>query len=115
MCFRKGHCLPTRHFTLRSLGGADIEFRIGDHTGTGKVVWTDYDYALLYECSYPNEDGSCDPQYVNMAVYGHTRDLPDNIVEQLMTLSTSCVTRDNFERIPQAGRYNARDFTNIDH
>ena len=100
--FRKGHCLPTTHHTVRSLGGADIEFRVGDHTGTGRVIWTDYEYALIYECSHPNEDGSCDPEYVSMVVFGRTRELPDSVVEHWMTLTT-CVNKENFERIPQGG------------
>ena len=100
--FRKGHCLHTEHSTLKPLSGADIEFTVGDHIGTGRVIWTDYDYALLYECSHPNEDGSCDPQYVNMAVYGHSRELPESVIEELHSV-TACVTREDFEMIPQAG------------
>ena len=56
---RKGHCLPTGHSTSRSLGGADFEMNLGDHKGFGRVIATNNNYAIVYECYRPNEDGSC--------------------------------------------------------
>ena len=97
-------CVPTAHTHLHMLEGADFEMDVDGHTGHGRVLWTDYNYALIYECSHPHEDGSCDSGHVNIAVYGRSHDLPDSVKQELMELQgMGCVSREDFERIPHEG------------
>ena len=77
---------------------------VGDHQGHGRVLWTNYEYALVYECFDPQEDGGCGSD-VNIVVYGRTRTLPADVIDELVPLSESgCFKRDNFERVPQEGK-----------
>jgi len=102
---RKGHCLPTGHSTSRSLGGADFEMNLGDHKGFGRVIATNYNYAIVYECYRPNEDGSCPSDEVNIFALSRNRELPDHVVEKMLPyIENACVTKDDFERIPHDGR-----------
>ena len=102
---RKGHCLPTGRSSTRSLGGADFEMILADHKGFGRVIATNYNYAIVYECHRPNEDGSCPDTEVNIFALSRTRELPDNVVEKMLPyIEGGCVTKEDFERIPQEGR-----------
>ena len=106
---RKGHCLPTGHSTNKYLGGADFELDLGDHKGIGRVLATNYNYAIVYECYRPAEDGSCPDGAANIYALSRDRELPDDVVEKMLPyIENTCVTKDDFERIPQGG-----DFDNI--
>ena len=77
-----------------------------DHTGYGRVIATNYNYAIVYECHRPNEDGSCPDNAANMFVLSRNRELPDDVVEKMLPyIEGACVTKEDFERIPQEGEF----------
>ena len=79
---------------------------LNDHTGYGRVIATNYNYAIVYECHRPNEDGSCPDDSANIFVLGRTRELPDDVVEKMLPyIEGACVTKEDFERIPHDGRF----------
>ena len=88
------------------LGGADFKMDMDGAEARGRVLWTDYSYALVYECfGYHEEDGSCDPGKANIVVYGRVRELPGTIPEEVKAMNEAvCVTKEDFESIPQAGQ-----------
>ena len=77
---------------------------LGDHTGLGRVIATNYNYAIVYECSRPRGDGGCGDGDVTMAVYSRNRELPDDVVEKMLPyIEGACVTKEDFERVPHRG------------
>jgi hypothetical protein len=104
---RKGHCLPTRHNVFRSLGGADFETTIGGkRQAFGRVIATNYNYAIVYECFRPRDDGFCDPLFINIVALSRNRELPEDVVEKMLPyIEDACVTKDDFERIPHESEF----------
>ena len=67
-------------------------------------MWTDYDYALLYECFDPQEDGSCPEDQVVIVVFGRTETLPEKVIGRLIPIAAdACVTVEDFEIVPHRG------------
>ena len=51
------------------------------------------------------EDGSCPSDEVNIFALSRNRELPENVVEKMLPyIEDACVTKDDFERIPQEGK-----------
>ena len=100
--------MPTGHSTLHLLDGSDYEMAFADgHKGSGRVLWTDYDYALVYECLHTvGEDGSCPSGEMSVEVLSRDRHLPQEVVEERLVPvleKNTCVTREDFERVPHDG------------
>jgi hypothetical protein len=107
---RKGQCLETLETRIRPTPASKADFQMqgaarGAWQGEGRVVWTDYAYALVYECFRPLADGACERGAGNMVVYGRSRDpLPDAIVEKMLEAAGDCYTKDDFEMIPHMSK-----------
>ena len=98
--------MPTGHVEAQAEGGAEYSIHMKDRIVNGHVMWTDYEYAMVYECFDRNEDGTCPPRRASLVVYGRTRDLPEDTIEKMMTALEGqiCATREDFERVPQKSK-----------
>ena len=102
---RKGRCLPTGHATVVHDHDADFHITTDDKTVNGHIIWTNYEYALAYLCMNPNEDGSCPDYRSSLVVYSRNRDLPDEVIDELLPLSDKiCANKEDFERVPQKSK-----------
>ena len=80
--------------------------------GIARVLWTDYNYVLLYECFAPlDADGNCPPHAVTIVVFGRSDTLPQRAIGRLIPVAaTACVGVNDFELVPHTGRSRSRSF-----
>jgi hypothetical protein len=95
------------------LGGADFEMEDPGDKGHGRVLWTDYEYSVVYECARTLDDGGCQPNQAIIAVYGRERDLPDDLLEKVEPAVTKCFTKEDIEKVSQQGSHNLHIINHI--
>ena len=67
----------------------------------GQVLWTDYNYHIVYECTNLSEDGSCPQGSANVVIYGPNRKWSDDILNYIEPLALNgCFAREDFEPVP---------------
>ena len=83
-------------------------------TGLLKVLYTDYESALLYVCHKVHND-HCVPSNELVLVLGRTSFLTDSqIIDMVEVVPDTCFTKDDFKYLPeegnQCGPFNKENF-----
>ena len=74
--------------------------------GLGQVLWTDYEYSVVYECARTLDDGSCLSNHATVVVYGRERDLPNDLLAKVEPAVVRCFTKEDFEGVSHEGSHN---------
>ena len=80
-----------------------------------KILYTDYNYAVVYVCDEVSKDGSCDQDQVEVEVMSRNKDtVPDDVKDTLLAVIEGvCLSKDDFEEITQTCESSELLFTQI--
>ena len=74
--------------------------------GYARVLWTNYEYALVAECFDRQDDGTCPPGAFTMVIFGRTSNIPEHVIDGVIPIGTdTCVKSTDFERVPHLSKY----------
>ncbi|XP_025112871.1 uncharacterized protein LOC112575321 isoform X3 [Pomacea canaliculata] len=88
-------CMPTRLIRLNP-GSKPGSFTFGDRAQL-KVVWTDYEQAVMYWCINVLPNDMCDGRQVHVSVWSRREELMFTLPFDLLDfIADTCVSRDDF-------------------
>jgi lipocalin len=103
---RNDECLAAQTATLEPRAEveyltADFDAKFKNFKGRLQFLYTDYDYALVYECAEENPlNGKCQPQHAQAAIYGRMKQngrLPDDVYQKLVAVANdACLYLEDF-------------------
>ena len=73
-------------------------------TGMSKVLYTDYNIALMYTCTRLIDSDTCTPGLETLTAYSRTRELTEDIRDMLdAVVSNTCYRKGDMELISHQG------------
>ena len=78
-----GQSNKPRHRALMSVCTLNVHLVSATVTGRSKVIYTNYQYALVYECHQEAAAGTCMHGQDSLDLYSRTRDVPEALRTQL--------------------------------